>query len=141
MTLSRYFVIGEKTSGAARGYALWHRAHLVATTQTVAAGFQPASVGRILAASSIAMGGTDAARQARSGQRVQDCVPAKQGLQSVVRGGTPPRGASLSPDHSCSSYGAFFNPSHFTTQEPSSGKPGDGLSGAPSQPAAIIATA
>ncbi len=38
-------------------------------------------------------------------------------------------------------YGAFFSPSHFTTQEPSSGKPGADLSGAPSQPAAIIPTA
>ena len=38
-------------------------------------------------------------------------------------------------------YGAFRSPSHLTTQRPSAGKPGAGRSGAPSQPAAIIATA
>ena len=38
-------------------------------------------------------------------------------------------------------HGAFFNPSHFTTQEPSVGKPGAWVCGAPSQPAAIMATA
>jgi len=37
-------------------------------------------------------------------------------------------------------HGAFLSPSHFTTQLPSSGKPGAGLpAGAPSQPAAIMA--
>ena len=41
----------------------------------------------------------------------------------------------------CSSYGAFFNPSHFTTHEPLSGNPGAGLSGHPSHPAAMSATA
>ena len=40
-----------------------------------------------------------------------------------------------------SAYGAFFKSSHLTTHEPSVGKPGAGRSGAPSQPAAIIATA
>jgi hypothetical protein len=37
------------------------RTHLVSTTKTVEAGFQPASDGRILASSPIATGGRDAA--------------------------------------------------------------------------------
>lgn len=38
-------------------------------------------------------------------------------------------------------YSAFFSPSHFTTHEPSLGKPGALPAGAPSHPAAIIARA
>lgn len=38
-------------------------------------------------------------------------------------------------------YSAFFNPSHFTTHEPSLGKPGALPAGAPSQPAVIMAIA
>jgi hypothetical protein len=37
--------------------------------------------------------------------------------------------------------GAFFKPSHFTFQLPSSGKPGAFCFGDPSHPAVIIATA
>jgi len=45
-------------------------------------------------------------------------------------------GSFVAPAH-----GAVFSPSHFTTHDPSSGNPGACRAGAPSHPAAIIATA